>query len=539
MSKKISFILIGVLLATLFSFSLGKISSKEKIKKNVIFIISDDLRTELNVYGKAHMVTPNIDKLASEGVTFERAYVQQAVCSASRASFLTGVRPNVTGVDYPYSEYFVNEFLSNHETISSYFFNRGYYTRNFGKVHHGKDLDQLSAPYFDPKSDVKGLAKKYASKENIEKIKTGGKAARPPFEKIDVPDNAYQDGLTAEKVVETLREIKDNNQPFFLAVGFYKPHLPFNAPRKYWDLYKREDIELAKNKFLPKDAPEYATAHYSLKKYNFENSEVNKILSDSSAITLKHAYYASVSYIDTQIGKITDELERLGMRENTIVVFISDHGWHLGEQGMWGKTTNFENATRAPMIISMPNSTAKGEKTKALVEYVDIFPTLIEATGVSNVIPEYLEGTSMIQLMNSPRKKWKSAAFSQFPRGTNSEKEGYSVRTENFRYTEWWNNEEDKLMDIELYDHINDPLESINVGGEVKYKNTIKEMHEILEKGWKGALPLGFTNNSDNGYAPRSVALGKEGSNRRKQWRKYLDRMKKQGKEPILIYERY
>ncbi|MDA9202385.1 sulfatase-like hydrolase/transferase [Flavobacteriaceae bacterium] len=256
-------------------------------------------------------------------------------------------------------------------------------------------------------------------------------------------------------------------------------------------------------------------------------------------MTLKHAYYASVSYIDTQIGKITDELERLGMRENTIVVFISDHGWHLGEQGMWGKTTNFENATRAPLIISMPNSTAKGEKTKALVEYVDIFPTLIEATGVSNVIPEYLEGTSMIQLMNSPRKKWKSAAFSQFPRGTNSEKEGYSVRTENFRYTEWWNNEEDKLMDIELYDHINDPLESINVGGEVKYKNTIKEMHEILEKGWKGALPYGFTNNSDNGYAPRSVALGKEGSNRRKQWRKYLDRMKKQGKEPLLIYERY
>jgi iduronate 2-sulfatase len=527
-------------LTTLFIlFTLVTQCNEPKIQPNILLIISDDLRTELNCYDRGHIISPNIDKLASEGFLFKRAYVQQSVCSASRASFLTGVRPNITGVDYPYSQYFVNKFLPEHKTISSFFFEKGYYTRNFGKIHHGGDHDKLSEPHYVARKSKSWPSAKYALAENIATEKEQGKKFCPPVEAADVHDTIYQDGKTTLAVLKAIQKADKQDEPFCFAVGYFKPHLPFNAPKKYWDLYNREDIKLAVNKELPLNAPEYATTHYSLRGYSSETSDVRRTIIDSAALTLKHGYYASVSFIDNQIGEIMKELDRLGMRENTIVVFISDHGWHLGEQGMWGKTTNFENATNAPMIVSIPKAKHKGVKSFSLVEYVDIFPTLIDAAGFNEDTPEYFEGTSLIPLINDPEREWKKAAFSQFPRGNLAEEEGYTVRTESFRYTEWWDNENDSLMSIELYDHSKDSIESVNLAYLDEYKDVIDEMSLIMKKGWRGALPKGIVTRANNDPAPRSIAYGPEGDGRRKAWSNYQESMKKQGKEPKLYIERY
>lgn len=513
------------------------VSSQSKQKPNVLLIISDDLRNELGVYGAPYIKTPNIDKLASEGVSFERAYVQQAVCAASRASFLTGCRPNTTGADYPYSEYFVNEFLPNHQTISEHFYKNGYYAQNFGKVHHGNDLDKLSAPHYKAPTKYKGQMSPYVEAASIEQIKAKGQIGRPAVEWADVEDEAYEDGKTAAEVVKVLEDLKDNEEPFFLAVGFYKPHLPFNAPKKYWDLYNRDSIPLAPNKELHKGVTNIVIDNYALKKYAGEAPDYDHVVSNERARELKHGYLACVSYVDAQVGKILQKLEETGQRDNTIILFISDHGWHLGEQGMWGKTTNFENSALAPLIMSTPSG-EKGKKSKALVEYVDIYPTLIEAANAGS-LPSYLEGTSFLPLMTQPNMPWKKAAFSQFPRGMLAQKEGYSIRTDKFRYTEWWDNEHDKLLLTELYDHQKDPIESVNVAELPEYKEVVKTHHQMLVDGWKASLPEGVTNLSNNVLAPRSVGWGGEGKSRKDEWENYLKQMAKEGKEPVIYFKRY
>ena len=474
---------------------------KPNEKPNVLLIIADDMRTELNCYGADYIHSPNIDKLAKNGVLFNNAYVQQAVCSASRASFLSGVRPNTTGVDYPYSNYFMNEFRPNHPMLAEHFEQNGYYAHTFGKIHHGGPSDKLKTDHYNPKTGL-NTGKFYALPENIEKGGARGRSIEtPPYEGADVPDEAYVDGLIAQEAVKVISQQKETKEPFFIAVGFNKPHLPFNAPKKYWDLYKESEMPLAPNQNHPKDSPSYSVTHNSLARYaglNYYNTP-NHVTPDDYQRKLIHAYAACISFVDAQVGKLIESLKETGKYDNTIIVFISDHGWHLGHQNKWGKTTNFENATRAPLIVSSPNH-KKGKRSTQLVEYVDLYATLCDLADIE--IPEYTEGTSVKPLLENPDRKWKTTAFSQFPRGRNLE--GYSMRTADYRYTEW-RLSEGKIDSIELYDHKDDAIESINIAYKKENESLVKELSQKLNAGWKAALPEGVENNSNNPIAPPHV----------------------------------
>lgn len=474
-----------------------KLSGSEKL--NVLLIIADDLRPELGCYGADYMVTPHIDKLAAEGTLFERAYVQQPVCTASRASFLTGLRPDSNGSDYPYSIYTVEELLEgNRPSIPRHFMNEGYYVRGIGKIHHGYHEN------FSEKSVSAGYGTRYVDA----RLKQLKKSERPPYECADVPDNAYDDGKNTLEAIATLRRMAKQEKPFMLAVGYWKPHLPWCAPKKYWDLYRREEIPLSPNPEHPKDSPEYSTDYCNLQKYKLPESPNHWIVGDPEvARTMKHAYAACVSYIDAQIGRMMTELDALGLSEDTIIMLISDHGWHLGDQDHWGKSTNFENSIRAPLIISAPGYRA-GQRSRALVEYVDVYPTLCELAGLE--VPDYLEGNSVVPLLENPNRKWKHAAFSQYPRGWPRAKfEGYSIRTDRYHYIRW-RELDGAFKSDELYDHKNDPMESVNVVADPAYATSVAELKMQLDAGWKAALPEGIVNYSNNPPAPDFLPWGKE-----------------------------
>jgi iduronate 2-sulfatase len=470
-------------------------------RPNILFIGTDDLRCELNCYGREHIHSPNIDGLAESGMLFRSAYVQQAVCAASRASLLSGCRPDTTGVNYPYSVWYVQEFLQQYPSISRFFYEHGWYTRTIGKVHHGH------AEHFSEKHDSGSRPNYYALEENIRK---GGQRGRsnetPPFEAADVPDNGYKDGRNTDEAIATLRRAAKHDQPFCLTVGYFKPHLPFCAPKKYWDLYRREDIPLSPNPLRNTDVPDYSVKPHELASYSGPHDKDGAILPNDRARTLRHAYFACVSYIDAQIGRLLTELDRLGQRDNTIIMFWSDHGWHLGDHGIWGKETTYERATHAPLIVSAPGMTNAGQDCSALVEYVDMFPTLAELAG--EVPPDHLEGTSMTPLLENPARAWKKAAFSQFPRG---DKEGYAMRTPRYRYVEWRETERNipgKLLDRELYDHQTNPEESRNLAHMPEYSELLKQLEQQKAKGWKSALPPGISNLSDHPIAPPSERWG-------------------------------
>ena len=480
---------------TLLLFLSSSASEKKDKQLSVLFIGIDDLRPELGCYGEDHIFSPNIDRLASQGIMFNRAYVQQAVCAASRASLFTGCYPNTTGVDYPYSRYFIDEFLPDYPSVPRYFYENGYFTVAMGKLHHGSnfDLSGLSLPYSKRDRHWKAA---YALPENNQLAMTGDGSNKPPVEMAEVPDTAYDDGFLAEEAIKSLQKCAGQEKPFFLAVGFKKPHLPFACPKKYWDFYDRNEIDLAPVPSLPKNAPQFAIANYELSSgYEGDYGAKNKMVPDSVARLLRHGYFACVSFVDAQVGKVLDELDRLGLRKNTVIVLWSDHGFQLGDQLNWTKHTNFELATRSPLIISYPEMKNAGERTNALVEYVDIFPTLCDLTGTP--APEYLEGTSLKPLLNNPGRSWKSAAFSQYPRGKNME--GFAVRTDRYRYVEW-KKSDGEIIARELYDHKTDPQESRNVAQQ--HPDIVTELSKKLAAGWRAALPEGIKNYSDNPVAP-------------------------------------
>lgn len=470
----------------------------EKKPMNVLFIVSDDLRPELGCYGAEHMVTPNIDALAKAGTLFDRAYVQQPVCTASRASFLTGLRPDSTGSDYPYSIYTVEKlFEGNRPSIPRHFMNEGYYVRCIGKIHHGYEED------FTEKSLQRWLPQ-YVD-ENMNKM---GKKDRVPYECADVPDEAYQDGFHTQEAIKTLRRMAKQDKPFFLGLGLWKPHLPWNAPKKYWDLYDPAKLPLSPNPEHPKHSPNYSTDYCNLQKYKLPQSPNDLHVGDPEvARKMMHAYAACVSYMDANVGKILAELDALGLRENTVIAFISDHGWHLGDQDHWGKSTNFENSIRAPMIISTPQHRGQ-QRTKALVEYVDVYPSLCDIAGLE--VPSYLEGNSVKPLLDHPLRPWKKAAFSQYPRGyPKALFEGYSLRTDRFHYIQW-RELDGSFKSHELYDHQNDAIESRNVVSKKQYEETVEKLKQQLKAGWKAALPEGIVNVSNNPPAPEFLPWGNE-----------------------------
>ena len=474
---------------------------------NVLCIMVDDLRCELGCYGQQHIHSPSIDKLAAGGTCFQNAHVQMAVCAASRASFLTGCRPDTTGVDYPYTPYFSKQFLPKHATFPHHFAQQGYYTECMGKWHHGPRYE-LQRYYQLSDQEASGSTYCLPDNKNLK-----GKQ-RPPTEIADVPDEAYGDGALTLKAINAMRRSAKQAKPFFLGVGYVKPHLPFNAPKKYWDLYDPNKIELSPSADIPKGAPFYAPASYELPSYNCHeriNSKGIAITDEKLARHLRHGYFACVSFIDAQIGKLVEELEKLGLKDDTIIMLASDHGWHLGDQGCWGKHTNYEAATRSPLIVAGPGVNHHGN-CNALVEYVDMYPSLCDLAGIT--APTWLEGTSFKPLCSEPGQAWKSAAFSQYSRwGKSPTLEGYAIRDKRYRYVEWRQVKNIKdgffkgnighINHVELYDHQQDPHESTNIA---KAKPEIcQQLSQALKDGWRKALPPGITNTSNNQTAPNVV----------------------------------
>jgi len=475
-------------------------------KLNVLFIAVDDLRPELGCYGNTLIKTPNIDALAARGTTFNRAYCQQAVCSPSRTSLLTGRRPDTTKV-YDLQTHF-RLHLPEVVTLPQYFKQQGYETRGMGKIYHGglDDPKSWSAPHWRPSGPA------YGKPDTLEDLERRGKEMRekmgratavlqrdpdsgavlkvtrpkyrvrgPAWEDPDVADNALPDGKTTDHAIAVLGEI--HQKPFFLAVGYVKPHLPFVAPKKYFDLYRREEIPLAPNPFPPKDVPPIALHTWGeLRAY--QDIPKQGPLNEEMARHLVHGYYAATSYIDAQVGRLLAEVDRLGLRDRTVIVLWGDHGWQLGDHGLWCKHTNFEIAARVPMIFSAPGQKMAGATSDALSEFVDIYPTLCELAGLP--VPEGLEGTSLAPVIERPDRPWKSAAFSQYPRGKAM---GYSMRTDRYRYTRWQNRADGQPVAAELYDHQNDPQENVNLAGRPEHKELIAELAKQLDAGWQAARP--------------------------------------------------
>jgi len=458
-------------------------------KMNVLFIAVDDLRPQLGCYGQKQIISPNIDRLAVEGMLFERAYCQQAVCGPTRASLLSGVRPDTSKIHGNNTP--VRKAMPNVVTLPEHFKNNGYETLSIGKIYHHPSDDRQgwsAEPYRAgtfPEGEWKGRG--YLTRESITQMEQYNKAfpkmlgRGPAFEAADVSDSAYPDGCNTDYAIKQLNRLK--GKPFFLAMGIYKPHLPFNAPKKYWDMYKPEDIKLADNPFIPKDVPSYATTSWGELR-NYYGIPKKGPCSDELARRLIHGYYACISYIDTMIGRLLDELDRLKLRDNTVIILWGDHGWKLGEHAGWCKHTNFELDTHVPMILSVPGMKTAGQRTRALTEYVDIYPTLSEVCGLK--APGHLEGLSMVPLLKNPERSWKKAAFSQYPRGKVM---GYSMRTKRFRYTEWKNRETGKVQARELYDHRNDPQENVNAAARPEYEQDVQRLGRMLDKGWRAALP--------------------------------------------------
>lgn len=473
----------------LFSF-LAVLSSAFAAPLNVLFIAVDDLRPEIGCYDAAHMKTPHIDKLASQGLLFERAYCQVAVCNPSRNSILSGCRPDTTGIFD--NQHFLRSQMPDVVTLPQHFKNHGYTTLSLGKVFHhserepGDDPQSWSEPAWYHGEPYKHWFTK-ESLDYVKHLKALPKDQQPkqlraaPFEAADEPDEVYPDGQTAAKAVETLQRLKTDAKPFFLAVGFVKPHLPFTCPQKYWDLYTAESIQMPANAKRPENAPEPAF-HNNYELISYGTVPENGKIDTAMAHNLIRGYRACVSFMDAQLGRVLAELERLGLRENTAIVLWGDHGYHLGEQSVWTKMTNFEHGTRVPLLVSLPGMKTAGQRTRALVELVDLYPTL--ASVCSLPLPPHLEGNSFAPLLEKPDQPWKKAVFSQYLRTGKPPLMGRSIRTPEWRYTEW-HDLKGQPAGVELYDE----TESKNLTDDPAHAERVKQLTTQLRAGWQAAKP--------------------------------------------------
>jgi iduronate 2-sulfatase len=454
-------------------------------KPNVLFIVADDLRAELGCYGSAAK-TPHLDALAKQGVRFDRAYCQQGVCNPSRSSFLCGRRPDALHL-WNNGTHF-REKNPDVLTLPEHFQANGYTTRCVGKIFHNwhtkekGDRRSWSADEFlhyanhgDDKPQVKGVLP-----ENLAKLADWNYGATTVTECRDVPDEAYYDGRVATEAVKVLKEVKD--KPFFLAVGFWKPHAPFNAPKKYWDLYDRGKLPKL-DPARPKNAVDVA----------FHDSREVLLIppktrtpTPEQAAEMRHGYFANISFMDAQVGKVLAALSESGLDKNTVVVFISDHGYHVGEHTLWGKTSCFEYDARVPLIVATPGG--KPGTTMSLAELVDLFPTLTDLCGLKR--PDKLDGVSQVPVLKDVSKSVKGVAFTQHPRPAYYDRTesklpdamGYSVRTATHRYTEWRAWKDSNLLGAELYAHDTDPAELTNLAGEPDAAAVRKTAREALHR---------------------------------------------------------
>lgn len=474
---------------------------------NVLFIMVDDLRPELGCYGHPTVKTPNIDRLAARGTVFTNNYCQVALCSPSRTSLLTGLRPDSSRV-WSIGPHF-RDSVPNVRTLPEHFRENGYFTQAFGKVFHNKSLDDAaswSAPLFVPAAQPYGpeeMPRVAAERKRLEEMKAAGKRIDPvtgmplflirpgpSWEAPDVPDNYFWDGKVADEVISVLKTRPD--QPFFLCAGFIKPHLPFVAPKKYFDQYAPEDVVLPDFTERPKDAPDIEFLVNEWIRYR-DIRETGRV-SDKKAAELIRAYYAATSYVDAQVGRLLDALDRLSLTDSTVVVLWGDNGYKLGEYGYWGKESNFELDTHVPVIISVPGQEHQGSACTALTETIDLYPTLCDLCGLT--VPRHVEADSMAPLIGTEKSTWKTAAFSQFYRYNGYM--GYTMRTEQYRYTEWMRfnpKPPPSLEDLphavsrELYDHRVDPEEHVNVASAPENAGLVNDLSRRLRAGWRAARP--------------------------------------------------
>jgi len=469
LSKIFAVLLCGLCLA-------GPTGASGGEQKNILFIAIDDLRPELAVYGKTYMQTPAIDQLASGGVTFANAYSNVPVCGASRASLMTGLRPTSTRfVDVGAK---VEKDAPGIPTLPAYFKAAGYTTISLGKVLHGRKdaLSSWSEEPWHPQDDVKrgvDSPRSYMLPGNIAldiAYKAGDKSSQPPaYEAADVSDDAYFDGKTARRAIDSLQVLQKEGKPFFLAVGFAKPHLPFNAPRKYWDMYPEKSISLADNPLFPETAPEEARHSWGELRHYAEIPDKKDPVADEVALKLIRGYYAATSYADAQVGRVLAELDRLGLADNTIVVLWGDHGWSLGEHGLWAKHSTFNVANQIPIIVRAPGM-EQGKVAQGLVESVDIYPSIVELAGMS--LPAHLQGDSFKPMLENPDIAVKDAVFPRW-------KNGDSIVTDRYYYTEW-RNKQGMVIARMLYDHQNDPQENNNVAEQAEYAIIKSELSSRL-----------------------------------------------------------
>jgi uncharacterized sulfatase len=443
-------------------------------KLNVLLIVSDDLNNALGCYGHGLVRSPNIDRLAARGTRFDRAYCQFPLCNPSRASFLTGRRPDETGV-YNNAVPF-RQNLPDVVTLPQLFQQNGYFVARVGKLYHYGVPTQIGTNGLDDaRSWQQVVNPRGRDKDDEGKIFTlipGQFGGTLSWLAADGTDEEQTDGIGASEAIALLE--KHQSEPFFLAVGFYRPHTPYVAPKKYFEMYPTSKIALAEVPANDKDdipAPGLASA----------KPEQNRMTDDQRREAIQ-AYYASITFMDAQLGKLLDALERLGLAEKTVVVFHSDHGYHLGEHGLWQKMSLFEESARVPLIVSAPGQKVKGKASPRPVELIDVYPTLAELCGLK--APADLPGVSLRKALDDPLAETKPAAITQVQRGGGQNRPGfmgYSARTERFRYTEW----DGGKRGVELYDHQTDPREVTNLAENPKYAETISEMKRLLAEATK------------------------------------------------------
>lgn len=480
---------------------------------NVLFIATDDWKPVAGCYGNDQIKTPNIDRLAGQGTVFARNYCQQAVCAPTRASLLTGQRPDYTRVWDLKTQ--IRDMNPSILTMPQYFRQQGYLTTGIGKVFdprsvdRGQDSVSWSEPYYQGglANPMASSAQMYRNPQTLQRIEqltaeavAQGVPARPYVQQRlspvdegeDVPDEAYTDGATGRKAQEIIRQLAGQKEPFFFAVGFRASHLPFIAPKKYWDLYDRSKLSLAAYQQKSKNPVEVAYQPSGELVNQYTGTQGEKFregyepFPNSLQRRLIHGYYASVSYMDAQVGLLMDALKASGLDKNTIIVLWGDHGWHLGDHGMWCKHTNFEQATRSPLIIAAPGFRGN-QKTESLSEFVDVFPTLCELMGLKT--PDELPGKSLVSVLRKPAERVKNYAVSQYPR-SNDKVMGYAIRTDRYRYVAWFEQDfrknpvraDSKPMVTELYDYGKDPNETANVADDTSYQSVVSQHAQLLRE---------------------------------------------------------
>jgi len=443
----------------------GGVRGEPSKPPNVLFLICDDLNCDLGTYGHPLVKSPNVDRLASRGVRFDNAYCQYPLCGPSRASFMTGLYPDQTLVKR--NAIYIREHVPNVQTVSQMFRKNGYFATRIGKIFHYNVPRHIgTSGHDDPYSwdaTINPRGRDVDDEPLIFSLEKGRFGGTLSWLAADGTDEEQTDGIAADHAVRQLMWHAAKGDSFFLAVGLFRPHTPYVAPKKYFDMYSLDQIVVPTVpagylSTLPEPARESIT----------RKSQRN--LPEGLARQAIQAYYASISFADAQLGKILDALDATGLSSNTIVLFTSDHGYHMGEHGHYQKTTLFENATRVPLILAGPGVTARGQSTQAHAEMVDFYPTLADLCGLE--APKYVSGVSLLPVLENPMERPRSSALTHY-------KDGYSLRTDRYRYTEWG---EDAKRGRELYDRENDPDEMVNLANRSEHADLIQQLSEQLRQ---------------------------------------------------------